>query len=486
MAVQATKGVRTQHPDFIRMSPIWKRCRDVIAGQVAMHMAGAAYLPKLKEESDEDHRGRIGRSDFFNGTWITIRAFVGMLFRKPPTKDIPPGMTEYLQDVTATGKEVETFAKALAHEALTVTRYGILVDHPPQQTDGDGKVVPITKAVAEKLGLRPKLALYKAESITNWKPQESGKPGQYAMVTLCEEHPIPDDRFSHKIEKRWRVLDLDEAGFYRQQVWRVDAKGNDEQVGGDIYPLMDGKPLGYVPFKTYGADGEEAEVDEPALIDLVEANVAVYQINSDYRHGLHWTGLPTLFLAGLDSDPDKKYYIGSAAAITASHPDAKASFIEFTGQGLSELREAIREKKQEMAMAGARAIMDETKQVETLGGTQIKRNGENSALANVAITVSASLEWALGVFAQWAGQDSKIVYQLNRIFMPVMMDAQTLAGLIAANQAGKLSDEELFGLMQQGDVIDSEVSFEEHQAKVETQNPSPARPTKKPGEEIAA
>jgi hypothetical protein len=140
-----------------------------------------------------------------------------------------------------------------------------------------------------------------------------------------------------------------------------------------------------------------------------------------------------------------------------------------------------------MAMAGARAIMDETKQVETLGATQIKRNGENSALSNVAITVSASIEWALGVMAEWSGQaTAKIEYQLNRIFLPTMMDAQTLGGLIAANQAGKLSDEELFDLLQRGDLIDSEKKFPEHQAQVEVQNPSPARPTPKPGEAVAA
>lgn len=473
--MSAYKGVRTQHPDYIRMAPLWKKCRDVVAGQAAMHKAGTAYLPKLKDESDEDYRARLARSDFFNGSWITMRAFNGMIFRKPPTKEVPAGMDEYLKDVTATGKDDEAFAKALVHEALCITRYGILVDHPPKQEG----VSPITVAAAKALGLRPKLALYQAEAITNWKPQAPGGKGQYAMVTLMEEHPIPEDRFSHKCETRYRVLELDEAGEYRQQLWRISDKGEDEQVGGDIYPEKDGKRFDYIPFKTYGADGEEVELDEPSLIDLVEANIAVYQINADYRHGLHWTGLPTLFLAGLDQDPDKKYYIGSAAAITASHPDAKASFIEFTGQGLSELREAIREKKQEMAMAGARAIMDETKQVETLGGTQIKRNGENSALASTSITVSASIEWALGEFAEWAGHGGELIYQLNRIFLPVMMDAQTLTSLVAANQAGKLSDEELFDLMQKGDVIDSEKDYAEHQAEVEL-SAAPARPNPKP------
>lgn len=488
----AHKGVRTQHPDYIRMAPLWKKCRDVIAGQEAMHKARTDYLPKLKEESDDDYRARLSRSDFFNGSWITLRAFSGMIFRKPPTKETPAGMNEYLEDVTAKGKDAEAFAKALVHEALSVTRYGILVDHPPQKLDEAGNVIPITVAVAEKLGQRPKAALYVAESITNWRPQEAGGAGQYAMVTLMEEHPVPEDEFSHKCETRYRVLDLvtrdddqDKARIaYRQRLFRINDKGEDEQVGGDIFPLQDGKWLDHIPFKTYGLDGEETEVDEPALIDLINANVAVYQLNSDYRHGLHFTGIPTLFLAGVTAPdgPDGKpgkIYVGGSAAITSSDPNAKASFVEFTGQGLTEAREAIREKKQEMAMAGARAIMDETKQVETLGGTQIKRNGENSALASVAITVSASMEWMLTTLGEWAKHPGKVVYQLNRIFLPVMMDAQTLTSLVAANQAGKLSDEELFDLMQKGDVIDSEKDYAAHQAEVEL-SVDPARPNPKP------
>jgi hypothetical protein len=75
--------------------------------------------------------------------------------------------------------------------------------------------------------------------------------------------------------------------------------------------------------------------------------------------------------------------------------------------------------ERQMALLGARMIADETKQAETLGATQIKRAGENSVLAKIVQSVSESLEWALDVFAQWAGQSgTEIVYQINRDFMP--------------------------------------------------------------------
>jgi hypothetical protein len=62
-----------------------------------------------------------------------------------------------------------------------------------------------------------------------------------------------------------------------------------------------------------------------------------------------------------------------------------------------------------------------------------------------------------------------------------------MQALLAAVVAGKISDQEYFDQLQRYDVIAGEKTFEEHQAQVETQNPAPARPDAKPGQEgIAA
>jgi hypothetical protein len=75
-------------------------------------------------------------------------------------------------------------------------------------------------------------------------------------------------------------------------------------------------------------------------------------------------------------------------------------------------------------------------------------------LAKIVQSVSESLEWALDVFAQWAGQSGEIVYQINRDFMPAMMDAQTLTALFAASRPARSASEEFFTLLQRGDLID--------------------------------
>ncbi len=464
-----TRGVRTTNPKYDELSPKWKRCSDCVDGQDALHEAREAYIPKLTDEEESAYNARLKRSDFFNGVWRTIAGLSGMAFRKPPTVKVPAAIEPMLADIDMAGCSLDGLAKDCVQDMLEYGCFGLMVDHPPMPEN----VTSLSMAAAEANGLRPQIQYYDIESITNWRYARIGNIWQLAMVTLKEEADIAEDEFSHKTEVRYRVLDLipNAQGMmtYRVRVFRINDKNEDEQVGDDVFPLMGGKPLSYIPFRIVG------DLDEPPLIDLVDANIAHYQVNSDYRHGLHFTGLPTLFLAGVQTE--KPIYLGSAAAVSTPDPQAKGQFIEFTGQGLQPTRDALDGLEKRMAILGARMLADESKQVETLGATQIKRAGENSILASIVLEVSDALEWALGVFAEWVGTSGEIAYQINRDYGTAGLSAQDLTALVGAVQAGKISDRELFDLLQRHDVIDGGKSFDEHQAEVEMQAiPRPSLP----------
>lgn len=464
----ATKpaGVRTTNPDHDELMPQWQRCSDVVDGQDEIHKAGEKYLPKLTDEETAEYFARLKRSDFFNATWRTIAGMAGMAFRKPPVVEVPAAIEPMLTDIDMAGKAIDKLAKGLVEDMLEYGCFGLMVDHP-SRPEG---VKAITQAVAEQMGLRPVIRYYEIESVINWRYKRINNRWQLALVVLKESAEVGDDEFSHKADDRYRVLDLIQnaqgAWTYRQREFRINDKGEDEQVGSDMFPLLDGKPLSEIPFKIVGA------MEEPPLIDLVDANIAHYQINSDYRHGLHFTGLPTAVVAGYQKTEGEKLYIGSTSAWIFPDPQAKASFLEFTGQGLSETREALRALEQRMAVLGARMIADETTQAETLGGTQIKRAGENSILASIVLEVSDALGWALTIFAAWAGSPGEVKYQINRDFNPAGLDAQQLTALVGAVQAGQVSEAEFFDLLQRHDVVDAGKTFEEHQAETEMQGPS--------------
>lgn len=466
---QANRGVRTTHPDYDELQPLWQRCSDVVDGQAEMHKAGIKYLPKLTNEEDDAYKARVSRSDFFNATWRTIAGLTGMAFKKPPVCTVPAAIEPMLADIDMAGHSLDDLAKALVEDALEYGPFGIMVDHPPAPEN----LMAMSQAAAEANGLRPLIQHYEIESVINWRYTRINNQQTLCLVVLKEEADIGEDAFSHDCEDRYRVLDLipnaQGSMTYRQRVFRINDKGEDEQVGEDVFPLMNGKPLPYIPFRIVGC------MEEPPLIDLVDANVAHYQVNSDYRHGLHFTGLPTLFLAGVQTD--NPIYIGSSAAITTPDPSAKANFIEFTGQGLEPSEKALARLEQRMAILGARMLADESKQVETLGATQIKRAGENSILASIATDVSKAVEWALGVFAEWAGAPGEVAYQINRDYGTAGLSAQDLTALLGTWQAGGISDGEYFDLLQRHDVIEPGKSLEDHQAEIEAQGPTkPAIP----------
>lgn len=473
MAATKSRGVATTHPGFDRYAAKWKRCRDVSDGQDAVHAAGELYLRKLPQEDADDYSARKANSDFYNAAWRTFSVLLGLMFRKPAKVEVPKAIEALLSDIDLAGTTIDTFARQLGLEELEIGRCGIMVDHPAARTDDDGKVVPITVAAAEALGLRPSLKLYPAESIINWKYRRIRNRNMLAEVRLEECVREPDGEWEEKEVKQWRVLDLDEADQYRVRVYRRE-KEKDVLVEGPLWPLMNGEKLPFIPFSIVGIDGIESPLDEPPFIDLIDKNLAHYRVNSILQHTLYFAP-PVFYISGYTAKEGEKISIGGSSALVFPDPNAKAAYAEPQGNTIPSLERTLDRFERQMAMLGARALADETKQAETLGATQIKRSGENGLLSAISQAVTEALEWALTVFAKWAGHESEIVYQLNRDFMPAMIDAPTLAALVNAVQAGRISDAEFFELMQRGDVIDSEKTFEEHQAEVEVSE-GPARP----------
>lgn len=461
------KTVDTPHASYAKFASKWKRCRDVVAGQDEIHAARESYLPRLKDQTDPDYSAYVMRAGFYNASWRTISGLLGMMFRKPPMLDVPAGLQPHLDDIDMAGHSFDNLARNTGCEVLEVGRVGLLVDHPPMP---DLKGRQMTVAQVEQFGLRPAIYLYRAETIINWRHRRVRNRHVLSMVVLCEDHVAADGEWAEETSKRYRVLDLDEADTYRQRVFEV-VDGKDVLVEGPIYPLMNNKRLDFIPFWIVGTDGVDAALDEPPLIDLVDLNLQHYRVTADYEHGCHFTGLPTAVVSGYQNENNEKLYIGSQAAWVFPDPNAKAEFLEFTGQGLDALKGNLDRKEQQMAILGARMLAEEKRAAETATTAAIHRTGENSVLSAIAIAVSAALKQALTVFSAWAGQSGKVEFAINRDFLPVALDAQQLTALFALKQGGALSDAEFFELLQRGDVIDSTKKLAEHQAEIDAAPP---------------
>lgn len=474
-------SVKTQHPEYAKYSGKWKRVRDVVEGEDAIHAAGTAYLPKLKDQDQKSYDAMVKRTPFVNYSWRTMDGLHGMMFRKEPTVEVAEGAKSLLEDATMCGVPFSVFAQEIALEVLTVGRVGVLVDHPPASTAGRNV------AEAESNGFRPYMTMYFAENILNWKYRRVRNRWVLAMVVLKEKADIGTNKFEHKTEDRYRVLELDEAGFYCYSVYKIDERGEDQLIEGPIYPVRNGAVFDVIPFKFFNRTTTQANCEDPPLIDLVNLNLKHYRVSADHEHGCHFTGLPTAWISGYQPAQDddgkvtEKLYIGGEAAWVFPHPEAKADYLEFTGQGLGALEKNLDRKEKQMALIGARMLMDEQKGAQTFGEAQIKRTGENSILATIAQTISIGLTEVLKWFCEWGNFAGDVNCELNRDFLPVPMDAPTLTALMAAWQGGAISYNTLFDLLQRADVIDAEVTQEDEEGRIsETPPPAPAAPEPTP------
>lgn len=468
LAATFNNGVRTTKGFYNSQTKIWKRCRDVISGTDAVKNATIAYLPKLKNQTEESYLAYKMRANFFNATGRTHGGLVGMIFRKPPIKTVPDGelIIEYLNNIDLSGNPIDIFSRKVIEEVMSVGNNGMLVDFPKVKSDPN---TTLTVAQAQALNLRPSIKSYTRESIINWRwtVVNNAKVLGFIVLKECIEI-VGDSEFETLLQEQFRVLDLDENGFYRQRLYIIDKSGKDELIEGPIYPIMNGRPLSYIPFKFTCED----DANEPPLLDMVDVNLGHYRLSADYETGCHFTGLPMLYVFGLQGNlkPDgttQPIYVGSDEALISSNPDTQAGYVEFTGNGLQTIENNLDRKERQMALLGARIIAGEQKGVEAAETANIHRVGENSVLADISIEASLAITQCLRWFFDWLGIASKDVdYQLNKDFMPVVIDGPTLTAYLGALQAGALSEEELFDLLQRGDIIEADVVYDDHKGQV--------------------
>ena len=453
-------SVNTKHSEYSKYYEIWERCEDLMEGQEEIHEKGTKYLPRLSGQTDEEYFSYKQRTMLYNCMSRTVDGLTGMLFMKKEVVVTPAAMDSIIADVTMGGLSLHQFAEVISEEVITIGRCGVLVDYPPI-------VNAVTLAQAQAQGARPYATMYDAESIINWKTGRINNVEQLTLVVLEEENEIPVDEFESKCEPQWRVLDL-VNGAYRQRVFRKDKRGEFILVE-EIYPQINGRVINKIPFEFFGVRDNSPCVDKPPLLDLVDVNLSHYRTTADYEHGLHFTGLPTPVVTGYYSD-DKSasLRIGSGTAWLLPDPQSKAFYLEFTGQGLGELREALRSKEAMMATLGARILAPEKRAAEAAQTANIHRSSENSVLASIAQSISVGLTHVMEWLRDWSNITGDVKVELNRDFIPNSMTAQDVDSLVKSWQSGAISHETLFENLVAGDIIAQEVSFDDEMERIAT------------------
>jgi hypothetical protein len=459
--------VDSKHPEYKKWLPTWTKCRDAAAGQDAVKAKGETYLKRLPGQSDADYKVYLDPVYFFEATGQTVKGMSGMIFRKPSVMTIPDTTKALMDDDDIKNDE---FSAQLVDEVLTVNRVGVLIDYSTVSVD-DGR--ELSQAEAEAMGLRPYMTVYKAEVIWNWKEAPVGGKKMLSLVVLGEEYEEAEDEFTSEQKTQARVLDLtpDAEGklVYRQRIFRKseDVKTKDEwiQHGEDIYPSMsNGQRLNYIPFRMFDALDGTMRVKKPPLLGLVNMNMSHYYTIAELEHALLFAGNPTPFFSGdfvtEDGVEVTTISIGSSKGIHMT-AGSEGKYLEFTGQGVTPLKDNEKEKREMMAVLGARILAPEKRAVEAAETASIHRSSENSVLASIARVVSAGLKWCIEVRRDWIGDTGDVEVELNTDYFPIPMTTEDIINLVDGWQRGAYAYSDFLRMMKRGEMIDESRTAED-------------------------
>ena len=470
----------------------------MLAGEDAVKAAGERYLPRLDSQTDEEFLAYRSRASFFNATARTADGYIGLIFRRPPFVKTPEAraaqaasagvgkaLSQFVNDADMLGTSLYGYAKNVVSEVIAVGRAGTLMDWEGEFEN------------------RVYASLYAAEQIINWRVERVNGRNVPTLVVLKEStspQPSPQrgegDPFADESVEQIRVLKLastigDSGGkveYHCQvEIWQDLAVGHrvrgqqqkrgaksEWQLVETKTPLRLGKPLPLIPFVFHGPRHSLPDVGRLPLGDIIAVNLDHYRLNADYKHGVHYTALPTAWVSGFGKTASLK--IGSSAAWVAEAPGAVAGFLEFTGQGLTTFERAMDRDERLMAVLGSRLLEDQKKVGETAEAIQLRQSGENSILGNISTSVSESLTQVLRWAYWWNSTedipervtDSQVLLELNTDFSMKGMTSLELTAVVSAWQAGAISQDSMLELFRKGEILPDGRTNQDEEALVRT------------------
>jgi hypothetical protein len=415
--------VESKHAEYEASAAKWARARDVLAGEDAVKGAGEKYLPRLDSQSEEEYAAYKSRASFFGATRRTLEEYLDLVFRKAPGVVLGSGngLGAFLADCDRWGAGFVSYARRIVREVLGVGRAGTLV-----LQDSGSK--------------RPFVSLWRAEEILNWAVERIC--GRTVLVLL-----VLKDGDRLRVFRMVGTVCVQEVWAKVDETWSIEERNEVQR---------DGVALAFIPFVFHGPRNSRPDVDRLPLSDIITANLDHYRLDADYKHGLHFTALPTAWVSGFDKAAPLR--IGSSTAWVSEVPGASAGFLEFSGAGLAHIERAMEKVERRMALLGAR-MLEGTGVPATSQAGSVTAGGELCGLGSIVASLNQSLSRVLGL-AQWwlEGGDleeamSRVCFTMNTDLGARAMSGEEITAVVAAWRAGAISRDTMLERLKRGEVL---------------------------------
>lgn len=436
--------IDSKHPALALYEGTYKEIETIISGEDAVKAAGTAFVPELGGQDTTAYKKYIQRGSYFNATAKTVTIMTGAAMRKRPTIEAQENVLEKLKSCTQSGESIETVIQQQYDQVISYARFGVLVDYD---------------------GSSPYLSTYDRNTILNWREEIIDGKLKLTMLVLKEylSTPNPADTFELDIVVQYRHFFIDESGYLQVDTWREDESEDGKIVHSKRntqtkQPSRLGKRLGYIPFVCFGPNSLTMALEKSPIEDLVKLNIAHWRVSVDYFHGLHYCAIPTPWAAGFNKDEILR--IGGSTAWVTEEPQASAGYLEFTGQGLQPVMDALDKLETLMAVAGTRLIEHSKKTIERAETLRIRSSGDSATLSSIANTAEKGFNKVIEYFSEWMGVDKDFRLTLNKDFLDIELSSDQLIALLKAVQLGEISQETFLYNLKLGEILPDGVSIQ--------------------------
>lgn len=500
------------HPEYQYWRLDWQKVRDVIAGQREIKRKGATYLPRLNKKQDtEAYAAYLSRAVFYNMTAQTVNGMIGQIFRRDPKYDnLPKTIVWTTKALKARldsrfakdGTGSINFTKTTVGEQIALGRFGVLVDCPAVESN-----TPDAYVVG-----------YTAENIMDWRWSEINGRYQISRVLLREFVRKNDARYfsPYTYDSLYRELILEEqddgAFVYKQRVYfdqappvetypRVPGASGPETIQprftsgatqnrpgitylngqpvpqpgvpqpiAETIPTIRGNTLDYIPFVFFGAQSNTADVEKPPVLDIADLNLSHYRSYAELEHGRFYVAMPVYYAPGLDDEGAAEYYIGPDVVWEVPSGETPG-ILEFTGQGLKALEEALVQKERQIAAIGGRLLAGQTKGSESDDQTQLRTANEYSLLLNVIQACNAGMTLVIRYWMAFLDIPMTVSepfqYRINTDFLSPAIGAREMRAIQLMYEAGLIGVDVLYEYLRKADVIPPTTDIDDFKLQLE-------------------
>jgi len=441
-------AISSKHPIYAAKLADWKQMFDTYSGERTVKSQRTLYLPATTSmindgmttadcDGSKAYNAYLTRAVYHDYVKQAVEAMVGIIHKKPANIELPDKLKPLLDSCTLQGDTLSSLLRKITEAQLVYGRYGILVEIP----DGEG---PNTL---------PYLAPYSALNIINWSDRK-----EFVVLQEIQNKLKTDMDFEWEEKVIYRVCAMYEGKYVVQTV--TEDNGSFDPLSA-ISPEIASKSFDEIPFVFINHSDLTPEPDDPPLLGLSNAALAIYRGEADYRQSLFQQAQETLVVIGC-KNTEGKYKVG-ANSVLELPKDADAKYIGVSADGLSEMRESIKADK---LIAGelSTKLIDQGSSDQSGEALRIRMASKTANLTRIAKTSAEGLKQALYYCADIIGASrEQIKVEIDTDFAEPPMTGQELLSYVSAvNQGAPLSKSSLHNIMKQRDLtqLDFEAEME--------------------------